>query len=62
MRVYVHFDEEEPSHTAALSASAGETLRDLVERFLEQYVERFGADAVALDVDSVQVFRIAWKG
>ncbi|KAJ1495718.1 hypothetical protein T484DRAFT_3236711 [Baffinella frigidus] len=55
MRVYVHFDEEEPSHTAALSAGDGETLRDLVERFIAQYLERFGEDAVALHVDSVQM-------
>jgi hypothetical protein len=55
MRLYVHFEEDEPNHTAALTAGDGDTVRDLATRFLEQYADRFGDSAVALDIDSIQV-------
>ena len=55
MRLYVHFEEDEPNHTAALTTGDGDTVRDLATRFLEQYADRFGDSAVALDIDSIQV-------
>jgi len=56
MRVYMHFEQEEPNHTAALTAAGPEaTLDDLLEDFLRSYLEHYGEGAADLDTNAVEL-------
>lgn len=56
MRVYIHFEEEEPNHTAVLTAAGPETtLDDLLEDFLRSYLDHYGEGAADLDADAVEL-------
>ena len=56
MRVYLHFEQEEPHHTAALTAGSPETtLEDLLQGFLRSYVEHYGEGAADLNVDALEL-------
>jgi len=55
-QVYVHFEQEEPNHTAALTAGSPETtLEDLLQDFLRSYVEHYGEGAADLDADFLEL-------
>ena len=50
MRVYMHYEEEDPNHTAVLTSTGPDTLLDdLLCDFLRSYVEHYGEGAADLD-------------
>ena len=54
--MYLHFEEEEPNHTAALTAGSSETtLEDLLQEFLRSYAEHYGEGAAELNVDLLEL-------
>jgi hypothetical protein len=56
MRVYVHFEEEEPNYTVALTVGGPETtLEDLLANFLQSYLEYYGEGAADLEADCVEL-------
>lgn len=56
MRVYMHFEEEDPNYTAALTAAGPETtLADLLQNFLRSYVEHYGEGAADLEAGSLEL-------
>ena len=56
MRVYMHFEEEDPNYTKALTAAGPETtLDDLLQDFLRSYVEHYGEGAADLDADALEL-------
>jgi len=55
MRIYLHYEEEEPNHTAALTCDSTEiTFGQLLRQFVDIYNDRFGED-YALDADSLEL-------
>ena len=56
MRVYMHFEEDEPNFTAALTVAMPETTLDqLVHDFLRTYIEHYGEGAADLDADTLEL-------
>ena len=50
MRVYMHYEEEDPNHTAVLTSTGPDTLLDdLLCDFLRSYVDHYGEGAADLD-------------
>jgi hypothetical protein len=52
----MHFEEEDPNYTAALTAAGPETtLEDLLQNFLRSYVELYGEGAADLEAGSLEL-------
>ncbi len=52
----MHFEEEDPNYTKALTAAGPETtLDDLLQDFLRSYVEHYGEGAADLDADALEL-------